>query len=798
MTVSSRPSLRHKAARRATIVVIALALSVPGCRPWSGRMAEVLRPGGIETPSSAEIAADAPPASLSDLEFLLAKPDGWSLATASGEPSQGGTPWRWRLAGMDELLAAGQVDRGVLRQALASKETIVAGNAAIVLARLGDPSGQDKLIAAIQSLQFNMPMRRAAAEALGSLDAKPAVEAARTLIDRHGVWTGPNRGGYRPDLHAELLRGLARHVDPADDPRFETALHSPSADVRREAVVAWAGGRRGALPETAADLSADPDPRVRAAAMEAIRVRRHPKALAYLADGTRDMNLHVRLAAIEGLGQTGGAEAIDVLKRVLKERSETLRAAAVRALGAAGADEPVLGAAGDEAWQVRAAVAEALSRHPDPQGRKLARQLLDDRGPQVQLGVLIATDAWPLAEAGPILFAALEKDALQTRNAAAERLAARWPPGASFPHRGPPERRAESVAQLRAAFEQEFGAEGGTASVRPRQVVSPDAVAGAARLVAELADPRLASADRQRAADALGAMGPTLSEALAVLAIDHQQPLPETVFVEILPQCEPAFQALVQLRSPDVDERRRAARRILAQAEERPLGRLALWRLADQMAAESDSLVWQSVMTATASDASPPAVRLAQMAIGHASSEVRRRACEYLLAHPSPSHVPVLLPALEDPDQGIVRAAVAGLVAAGHLDDTAPLFDLLARADESTRVDAAAALARFGDDRGVEELLRLARHRDATVRQRAAEAMGHLADRRFVPVLIELLDDHLSIRRVALAALPKAAGHPAPHPPARPPANATEEATLWKQWFAQEHVGIGNRQAARP
>ncbi len=51
--------------------------------------------------------------------------------------------------------------------------------------------------------------------------------------------------GYQADLHAELLRALARHIDAGDDPGFIASAQVPSALVRIETLRAWAGGNRG-------------------------------------------------------------------------------------------------------------------------------------------------------------------------------------------------------------------------------------------------------------------------------------------------------------------------------------------------------------------------------------------------------------------------------------------------------------------------------------------------------------------------------------------------------------------------
>ena len=63
------------------------------------------------------------------------------------------------------------------------------------------------------------------------------------------------------------------------------------------------------------------------------------------------------------------------------------------------------------------------------------------------------------------------------------------------------------------------------------------------------------------------------------------------------------------------------------------MSRLALDRLVVLAKRENDPVVWQSVLQTTAHDARTGAVQLAYLAVGNASSDVRRRACDYLAAH---------------------------------------------------------------------------------------------------------------------------------------------------------------------
>ena len=257
---------------------------------------------------------------------------------------------------------------------------------------------------------FALPMRAAAVEALASIDGAATLAALRELCDQYGRPGGP-QSHYVPELHVELIRGLARHVDAADDPRCTAALRAPSPDVRLEALAAWSEsrGKRGQspfagtarrvlrtngdcplfprrpLPVELTDLRAAGDYRVRAAALQVMAKHRHPQAEQYAADALRNNDLRMRTAAIVALGQLGGQKPQDALQGLLaKHQPERLRTEAVAALTKMGAKKPVLDAAGDESWRVRAKVAEALPAWPDAEAAVVAPRLLDDPSGEVQ------------------------------------------------------------------------------------------------------------------------------------------------------------------------------------------------------------------------------------------------------------------------------------------------------------------------------------------------------------------------------------------------------------------------------
>lgn len=792
------------ASRAALAASVLIAAGMTGCLRWPpGRSARVSLENldaaeQAETPSKP--AGADPPAPLAtppDRRAVLGS-DGWIRAPQTPGAAGDEPAFRWRHPDLDDLLARPAGRCPDLRPELSDADPIVAANAAIGLARQGDASGMEQLARAVRTPKLKLPIRLAAAEALASLDRPPPVSSLRELVDQYGGGSRDGAAHPIPELHAELIRGLARHVDPADDRRFVEALRSPAAEVRREAVDAWSAAPGGDWPLEVIDLRTDPDPRVRAAVLGFLARRHHPQAQQYLAAALDDHELRVRIAAVTAMGELGTGEARQTLEGLLDDRAELIRAAAVSALATLGAEGAVGRAAGDKSWRVRLAVAEALDRWPNRNTAGLARQLLDDPSTMVRQQMFASISRWPLRQAGPILLAALGKTGYLTRQTAARQLAARWPPAADFTVDAPPERRAEVLQQLERRFRDQIGfvdreALAAAAETGAAPPVAADSIARAETLVRQLSEPGLAASVRRQAVAALAGFGPGLIEALEVLALDRQQALPEAIYREVLPDYGPEFAALDRLASGDVSVRRRAAGALAELTGERPLRRLAVSRLASLAATEMDPLVWQGVLTAVAADPSEPAVRLACAAVSHPSPEVRRRGCEHLAAHPDPRHAKVLLPALDDPSDAVARAAVRALGAAGRIDDTGPLERLLASTSELLRVEAATALCRLGDPSGPAALERLAYNTNPAIRREAAAAMGRIAEPAFTPTLIHLLDDQQSVRREALKSLPKVVGRDVAEAAEPSTPNSTRRVELWKKWFQQPQDSVGRR-----
>ncbi|MGA2253093.1 MAG: HEAT repeat domain-containing protein [Thermoguttaceae bacterium] len=683
--------------------------------------------------------------------------------------------FRYRHEGLEQLMARQAVERIVVPELLADGDHNVAATAAVAIARQGDAKATPRLIAAIEDEELPLPARCAAVEALGQLPGNGQAETLRRLVDRFGQFAPGASTGYQADLHAELLRALSRHVDAGDDPRFLEAVRVPSAQVRIETLRAWAAGTRGMMPTEIVDLRSDDNPRVRATAIAALAARKPPAARDHLTSALHDVDLQVRLAAIHGLGQLDDTQARATLADLLKDRSELIRAEAVAAVAVRGSRAVVLGAAGDLSWRVRLKVAEALAGYGDSDGAATARHLLNDPSAEVERQVVRSLAAWPGEIAGPVLLDALGKDAITVRKLAAEQFAARWPAAGRFPFEAQPARRTEALSELQGQYQRAFG----DTQVKVTTPSSPQPQAATSDAQVEKL---LAAGDFH----ALAEIGPTVVATLERLAIDRKLTLPEPVYHDVLPQHSTVFAILDRMHSENVDQRRRAVEELDAAANKQPLSRLAVARLCDLATSETDAAVWLGGLDALRDNGDEPAMRMTRLALGQAAGAVRRRACEYLAAHPDPAHEVFLVPLLSDTEQAVVVAAIRALGAAGQIRDIEVLKKQFASANEEVQLETAVALMHLRDRSGEEAIERLSYSSDIKTRARVAQALGSLGDARLAGILIRLLDDPKAmVSHAALASLPKAVGRELSQSGDGATVPATEQVARWKKWYAE-------------
>jgi HEAT repeat protein len=287
------------------------------------------------------------------------------------------TDRRWHHPRLEGHLSASS-PQSDLSEALASTNPIVATNAAILVAHWGAGQPTEHLAAAIRADRLPLPLRCAAAEALGHLEQPAPVlnELLGELVPLESRQPEDGQVPLRrevPDLHADLIRALARHAQPGDEKWFNAALVNRAWQVRLEGIAAWGALADLTLPENAIELRRDGDPRVRATALHTIAAHRDPRAVSYLQQALDDGDFDVRVAAVNGLRDIGSADAKALLGS-LKNRGAELKQAAVAAGDAAEKMRgDVQAAAVDARSQLRTAVTETLD-NAEQRGQELAAE----------------------------------------------------------------------------------------------------------------------------------------------------------------------------------------------------------------------------------------------------------------------------------------------------------------------------------------------------------------------------------------------------------------------------------------
>jgi len=671
----------------------------------------------------------------------------------------------------------------------------VAATTAIGLARLGRRDYRARLAEIVRTLSLPLPLRRAAAETLSRVGDPSPRALIDELIDQYGRFGGEGKASYAPLLHAELLRGLARHVSPFEDERFVAALASPDPVVRATSLDVWAWSSGDALPAEVARSIDDPDPRVRIAAIRSVSSHESPVTLGALRHALDDQDLGVKLTAIQALGRLEGERARKMLAQVLADQTERLREAAALALGNLGDRTSVYAAIEDKSWRVRRAVAAALASDPSPQGAAVAKRLLADRSSEVRLRAVQAVAQWPLETAGPLLLDAAATNDQRASAEAISTLAKRWPPAADLPARAFAAGRSDALVALRRRWQGEFGKQGDSSanSAAGHRAAAKDSVKVSAPAVSDerfeqietmlLRYSRANTPTGRRQAEAeLVGLDAELIAAANRLVIQEGRPLDEGVYRDVLVKISPVFAAIERIHDGELSSRREAAGSMVRIVAGQPLPPLAVHRLAVVAIAQSDPIIWQCVLTAVASDGSEPAQRLAYAALTHPIADVRRRGCEYLQNHGRPQHAKMLLPLLDDPDDSVVLATVRALEQVQTLDDATSLEQLLASPDKSLRVAAATTLARLGHASGPAALERYCFDTDEAVRRQTAGAMGSLGNPLYTATLVRLLDDKSAVRREALIALPKVVGEDVVGE-TDPTITPAEKAMRWKRKY---------------
>ena len=754
-----------------------------------------------------------------DLVTILTSPDGDGWVRNHDVPQLGDEGnYRWRHESLDELLSRPLHWRVDWSPALKSDNTELVATARIGMNRQGLKGQQGWLVEIARTPSFSLNFRRAAIEALARFpvtDRDPnsilqmaklnvledsssvRIRLLKGLFNQFAQVEGPKMNHYQPKLHAELLWGLRYHKHPADDIRFVTALHSPSAEVRIAALQVWHTDQSGQLPSAAKVLVGDSNAKVRCAAVKAVAVSGQVHAVNVLKNSLLDHELMVRLVAIRALSQIADPQADPILEKLFQKSTGQTRAATIAALGLRGKHTVAHSAVEDSSWQVRRALAEVLEVDSDGKTADIAAKLLADRSSEVRRSMIQSLGRWPLESTGRILMPALPKLEPRLARLAISLLSERWTPAAEFNELLDRESYKTLIDKLQKKWQEDFGsfhtiADGasrvasgqlnsqGPAVAPMSPILADESTLEAIELLKQLA---LAEGREQQEQlqTQLISLGSSVVTAIEKSMFSDGQSITEDVY-RLLPEVDPLFAEIQGLTDNDLERRRKSARRIALRARRDLLSELSLYRIGELAADESDPIVWQYLLVAIESDNRRVAEQIVLLSLSQKSSTVRRRGCKNLEMLARPHDVQKLTELLDDGDSMVVRSAAKALGNVEVMEDRQPLQNLLMSSNRSICIEAACSLVKLGDEMGATALERLCYDPHANTRRAAAEAIGQIADPAYVDSLIVLLDDHPMVRRVALEALPLVIGVDVTD---QLPAESKDEAKAkhWKTWF---------------
>jgi HEAT repeat protein len=696
---------------------------------------------------------------------------------------------------------------------------------------VGDKSGKRDLEKVKTRKSLSATTRCAAAEAwclvLAASAADPidGLAPAGRLLEYTGL---PN------DVRAEIFRGVARWVRPANIPRLENAFREgqgklrPPVMIRRAAIDAcliyaiWnqplvrrqtetheAGrnsqGTRGARliwPETVLNCRIDPDIEVRRAFIAWLGFAQIEEAFELLKTQVEGKDFGLRRAAFVSLGTLHTDEAHTELKTQATKAREALRAAAVEALGTWGPKE-ITSFARDSSAVVRRTVACELAKAATLDSAVVLSELTVDRSTEVQFAAVRAASDWPDALAFPLLLHAMRDSSAKTRHEAAQLLSARRKVTTTYRFDSPSDRREAAVTAIAAEIGSSLSYLDQVLKQQPRTVAEANALRTAevrAHLAALIENP----ADSPAAAGAREWLAGMSARDVPVVESYLQEPNrtpPEVIYHEVLPKVSPVYAALLDLHDADVNIRRRGVKILADRGQAATLSRPVLLRLRELLSHESDDLVWRLALAAVASDSTDDCANLANLALQQSSAVVRQLGCDYLAHHGRPAHALWLLDLIEDRNRTVQLAAIRALGNCGNQvaihglkpqngGRTSPnLRSLLTSSDQEVRFSAAVSLCRLGAAEGMQEMVRLSYHPNPSLRERTVKEMGLSGQTRFVDHLVTLgwteRDNH--VRQAILEALDRLVP-PENRPPAIGGATAWDAKIKgWVQWLERRN-----------
>jgi HEAT repeat protein len=689
----------------------------------------------------------------------------------------------------DELVSAGSAALGPVKEATKSKDPIISRNAAMVLARLGDPAAVPLLYAVAEDENLRPAIRTRAIALLAELSAKgkgAPLDFARlkALYDQPAKTVDVDRA-----MQVAVVRAAGSAAgDEAYDFVFEN-LGSPDLALQYAAIETLPLLKPKETPPALVAAVDSANPRLAIAAMQTLATvdaaQLAPKFAKLLAHADPDL----RVVAIRLVSETVPPNAGRLVAAALADSDLAVEREAVRTAEKLGEVSPLESALDNPRLQIREAAVQALGRMKSTRSLPVLALRAKDTSPNVRQALAAAVTEIGHPLGGTVLVELLSDPSPVVRAAARDGFAklsgekmGDYNPALPPWNNEPPILRAKKWAEEQQAKTPpiETTPKEGEETAEPPTPLDRDIQ----KLIDGLALPP--GQPRQLAIATLVRLKDQAKPALEAAADSRPPAISNAILDEVLPIIEPLYMDIRNLRDDDATKRRQAVIHFAVAAKDRKLPQAAYRKVHEALATETDGMV-RSLLTDRLIDSGDKDLTATLIAgLKLPDPRTRQSAARSLGRLKSREAVPELIKALGDERNGVQYAAAWALGEIGDTSAIAPLEKALITREIPGRLAFGAALARLGAASGRDELIRLLSGTTTQTQVDVAAAMAEAPNASFIAPLIERLDPaNLQLTAAANSALIKMSGQDFGYRPQSSAVDRARALAAWRTWFAE-------------
>jgi|GEM_PF-6128754 len=604
---------------------------------------------------------------------------------------------------------------------------------------------------------------------------------------------------YNPTLAVELILALGMYRDANESQRICAALLSENTAIRVAAVetFSWRLDKSGGVPLPLVNTLRERDPAIRAQALWAISTYSSSRRFDWLAAGFRDIDVKVRVAAANAMQRlTTEHERKKILELFEEQRAyqkDTVNKAMLTTLLTLGYWETVPRWRQERITGVDLTIAKRLGECHTADARAIAYEFLTTG----VIGVKHATiksigENWSVQECGALLLEGMgQRQGATTRQLSYDFFCKRWPPAKDYQFyptqysrnddKKGDDKEDNNFQKMRQDFFAAYPQSLEQLTVSPsshKDPIAPVYIPKSEEL--NTVEKAYLKRDYATMASHKEHLIPILEKLLDERRINAT---PQELAL-MLRKCLPIFKTIETISHPNTYEAKTAISQLKIHFKKNPPHRFHAIALYENVRQKIDPYLLLSVLDMIQDEPSETSQKIAKLAMISRDSEVRRRACSYFAKNGSSKNIGDVAKCLDDPSKVIQIAALKALGEMRATNVVEQIRNKLSYGDHAVRIAAAVALAKIGDEVGIQALQRYSRSQDESISRKAVEAMGEAPTRRYFSDLERVLEINYGIRDEAVLALEKITrGDPTTLNLRSKSLRASEKVKGWQKWL---------------